>query len=455
MAIADLVRDKNLLPDKPRGVLRDLAKDFILRRARALIDLNPADRDPAKRGDITAAATAAYRTLISRDLAAARTAEATIQGRVSADTRLMPLDPKLIRKRVSGQPPAEGARAVRRRMVRSIVWQAAARMITLADPANIEMLHRIVDRRLRIVERMLYDVGRADNRSWKSVAAAGPWTDTLERIFEYPRVPKSVFVRSCNPDDANFGFCRAPMTGWRRPVDGYDLTGPNRAGPAASASWVKNPTETYSFEYTRPATTAPDSVTAIEQIFTPSTDYLKRNLFYCDQVIHSLHLEALTFSETKRRAAGDHTWLEKEVKANGPGWLRVYYQFGTKDKDSFLAGDHEKSSWYFEQLQVRQDDLQVGDHLIVYNHPAYDHITLHGVWRLENAVVVQTLPELEMQGHGSYVFSIGGAQRAMAKLFNDELELRRRDVEPLAAVRADGPNTVTVDSVARLRRSAC
>src|SRR5262249_20251110 len=128
------------------------------------------------------------------------------------------------------------------------------------------------------------------------------------------------------------------------------------------------------------------------------------------------------------------------------------FQFGTKPTDNFLAGDHEKSSWYFEQLQIRQDDLQVGDHLIVYNHPAYDHLTLHGVWRLENAVVVQTLPEIRMQGHGSDVLTIGGAQRVMAKLFNDELDLRRRDFEPLAAVRADGANSVTVDSTARLRR---
>jgi hypothetical protein len=174
MAVTDLLRDKNLLPDEPADELRDLAKDFILRRVRALVDLNSADRDPAKRDDITPAATTAYRTLLLRDVAAARTAEATIRARVSADTKLMSLDPKLIRKRVSGQPPAEGAKAVRRRLVRTIVWQAAARMITLADPANIEMLHRIVDRRLRIVERMLYDVGLADHRSWKSIAATEP-----------------------------------------------------------------------------------------------------------------------------------------------------------------------------------------------------------------------------------------------------------------------------------------
>jgi hypothetical protein len=449
MPIADLLRDSRVLPATLKGELRDVTRDFVLRRVRALVDLNPADRDPARPGDITAAATTAIRDLLLKDIPAVAAAEATIWSRVSGDQKLLPLDPAVIRKRVSDQPPATGARALRRRLVRSIVYQAAARLITLADPANIELLHRICDRRLRIVERMLYDVGRADNRAWKSVAAAGPWTDTLERVFEYPRVPKSVFVRSCNPNDANFGFCRAPMTGWRRPVDGYDLTGPNRVGPAASASWVKNAKDTYSFEYTRPAATAPDSVAAIEQLFTPSSDYLKRNLFYCDQVIHSLHLEALAFSETKRRAVGDHAWLENEVKANGPGWLRLYYQFGTPA--NFLGGDHEKSSWYFEQLQARQDDLQVGDHVIVYNHPAYDHVTLHGVWRLENAVVVQTLPELKMQGHGSYIFTVGGAQRVMAKLFNDELDQRRKDVEPLAAVRADGPNAVTVDSVARLR----
>jgi hypothetical protein len=449
MPIADLLRDDRLLPAALRGELRELTRDFILRRVRALVDLNPGDRDPAKRDDITAAATTAIRDLLLAELPRVAAAEATIWSRVSADPKHLSLDPRVIRKHVSGQPPAIGARAMRRRLVRSIVYQAAARQITLADPGNVELLHKICDRRLRIVERMLYDVGRADVRAWKSTAAAGPWTDGLERMFEYPRVPKSIFVRACNPDDKRFGYCRPPMADWRRPIGGDDLIGPNRSSPAAAGSWKANEEDPYSFEYTRAAASAPDPVAAVDLVFTPSTDYLRRNLFFCDQVIHSLHLEALTFAESKRRASGDHTWLEDEVKRNGPGWLRLYYQFG--DPANYLGGDHEKASWYFESLQVRQADLQVGDHLVVYNHPAYTHTTLHGVWRLENAVVVQTLPELLMQGHGSYVFGIGGAQRAMAQLFNTELEARRADVEPLAAVRSDGPNRVTVDTVGRLR----
>ena len=55
---------------------------------------------------------------------------------------------------------------------------------------------------------------------------------------------------------------------------------------------------------------------------------------------------------------------------------------------------------------MRQADLQVGDHLIVYNHQAYAATTA-GVWRLENAVIVQTFPELLMQGHGSAVLNQG------------------------------------------------
>ena len=95
---------------------------------------------------------------------------------------------------------------------------------------------------------------------------------------------------------------------------------------------------------------------------------------------------------------------------------------------------------------MRQADLQVGDHVIVYNHPAYAKATAGGVWRLENAVVVQTSPDLLMQGHGSALRDQGGMWKEMISLFSAELDQRRADVEGLARVQTFGPNTVTVDT---------
>ena len=176
----------------------------------------------------------------------------------------------------------------------------------------------------------------------------------------------------------------------------------------------------------------------------PSTDYLQRNLLFCDHAIHALHLEALVFSRRKRgQAAG---WLGAERAGKPPGWVRIFYQFFSPFSvpERFLGSPAEPL--HFEPDSAREADLQPGDHLIVYNHPAYEHATVAGVWRLENAVVVQSHPKLLMQGHGSRVSSKGGMWSAMLKLFNTELERRRADVDGVAVVPTDGPNQLEVGS---------
>ena len=183
---------------------------------------------------------------------------------------------------------------------------------------------------------------------------------------------------------------------------------------------------------------------AIERLFVPSTDYLQRNLLFCDHTIHALHLEALVFSRRKRGVAPG--WLGAERAGKPAGWVRLYYPFSDERVlERFLASQTEPA--HFESSPVREADLQPGDHLIVYNHPAYQHATVAGVWRLENAVVVQSHPSLRMQGHGSRVYTKAGMWRVMLKLFNAELERRRADVDGLAVVLADGPNQVEVGSV--------
>jgi hypothetical protein len=452
MSINDLVRDSQLVPAKLGGDDRKITVDFVKRRARALIAADATLADPAKAGDLSAAKTPAVATQIKTELAAVKDAHAEIARRVALDPAHLTLSRPVLRTRVTTRPPTDDQRLMRRRQVLSIVYQAAAYDITLADSANIERLHNLCDRRLRIVERMLYEVGRADGRAWNATSASGPWTDGFERAFDYPRLPQSVFLGVCKPDAA--GVCKAPMGDWSR-KGSENLVGPIRTNPATASSWPVSASEPYELDYTRgTATGALDSIDAIGQLFTPSKDYLKRNLLYCDQTIHSLHLEALKFAEVKRRA-GDHDWLNIPVRLNGSGWLRIFRPLPPPEPsaptpEKFLAGRDEPS--HFEQLKVRQADLQVGDHLIVYNHPAYEHTSQHGVWRLENAVVVQTVPELKMQGHGSYILGVGDAQHAMIKLFNTELNNRRRDLEPVAKVTADaGTNKVKVDSVGRLR----
>jgi hypothetical protein len=441
VALADLVKDARFISTSPDADVRGLTNDFVLRRVRRLVELNPGDADPARPADITAAATRTLADLIAGELPKVVAASDEMWRRISADTGQLPIDPATQRKRGTKRPPAtlKAARAQRRRLVRSIVYQAAAVDITLADPGGLDRLHRLCDRRLRIVERMVYDVGRADGRSWSRTQVeahpGGPWPDGYERAIEYPRVPRSLFLGACRPQA--FGLCSPPMQGWIYPTGSTHLHTTIRANPSARGSWHWESKHEVELAYLR--TAGVSAVTAIQRLFEPSTDFLARNLLYCDNAIHALHLEALVFAMSKRGRGS--AWLDDAVASHGDRWLRVNYQFGNPDR--FLAASSEQL--FFEHVTVRQADLQVGDHLIVYNHPAYAKATSGGVWKLENALVVQTFPRLLMQGHGTAAHTQGEMWQTMLRYFMDELVLRRADVEGLARVQRFAPGTVIVD----------
>lgn len=438
MALADLVKDARLISSSADADVRGLTADFVRRRVRRLVELNPADADPSRRGDITAAATRALADVIAGDLPKVHAAADEMWRRISTDAGHLPIDPATQRKRGTQRPPStlKSARAQRRRLVRSIAFQAAAHDITLADPSGFDRLHRICDRRLRVVERMVYDVGRAGPRAWSRAQIeshrGGPWPDGYERLFEYPRIPAVLFARACQPD--SFSRCTPPMQEWGHPPGDVHIQAGVRTNPSIASSWQRKDSE---LDFVAGA--GVNAVTAIQKLFQPSTDFLSRNLMMCDHTIHALHLEALVFAMTKRGRGS--AWLDAEVASNGPRWLRIYVPFAKPER--FLAGPGE--SLFFEHVSVRQADLQVGDHLIVYNHPAYANTTA-GVWRLENAVVVQTFPELLMQGHGSAVLNQGGMWNAMIRYFRDELAEHRAAVEGLARIERFGANTLGVSS---------
>ncbi|GIH26576.1 hypothetical protein Aph01nite_48860 [Acrocarpospora phusangensis] len=442
MTIAALLRNRSIVAKTLKQPELGYTRYFVVRRARRLIELNPALADPRRKSDLSDAGTVTAAGLIAAELPRVRAARDEIWRRARTDPEHLSLAMATIRERVSTRPPANDPRLMRRRLVATIVYAAAAQDVTLADPANIERLHRLTDRRLRTTERMLYDVGRADHRRFTAQARTqpgGPWPDGLERIFEYPRVPQSLFLAACHPD-ATTGRCAAPMNEWYMRGSEH-LHGPIRTNIGTRAAW-RAAGSSYNLYYTDGH--LPDVETAIEALFTPSADYLQRNLIFCDHVIHALHLEALVFSRRKRGVAPG--WLGADRAGKPAGWIRLYAPFVD---GRFLGGVKEPA--YFESSPVREADLQPGDHVIVYNHPAYQHATVAGVWRLENAIVVQSHPSLRMQGHGSRVYDKPGMWRTMIGLFNRELTRRRADVDGLAVVRGDRPNRVEVDSVARLR----
>jgi hypothetical protein len=454
--IRDLLNDKEIFTKTLAGEERIFAKDFVLRRVRLFIEANPTFSDPKRPGDLTEQGTLGARLALLNELPKVRAALTEIQKRVTADVKKglhLPIG-STVKRRVLDLPPAGDAQSMRQRLIMSIVFQASALEVRFAEPAHFDRLHRLCDRRLRLVERMLYDVGRGAYRAWAAKPpAAGPWPDGLERAFEYPRVPRTFFQTSCRPD-AN-DSCQAPMNQWHL-GDDNTIVGPLQTNPGVTDRWRQGSTDPYALEYTAADPAKPKAVDAIVGLFTPSTDFLKRNLMYCDHTIHALHLESLVFAESKRRAAGDTAWLDGVVAAKPRGWLRLYHPLvspGTQQptQGQFLAGNGEPA--FFQHMTLRPDELQVGDHLIIYNHPAYEYSTLHGVWRLENAIVVQTTPTLLVQGHGSEILDIPSAKTVMLGLFRKALDNCRAALRPLAKVTANGtaPKTVRVDTTSTLR----
>ena len=109
MALVDLVKDARLVSKSPDADVRGLTADFVLRRVRRLVELNPADADPARRGDITAAATRTLADFIARDLPKVQAAAEEMWRRVSADAAHLPIDPVTQRKRGTKRPTSRSA----------------------------------------------------------------------------------------------------------------------------------------------------------------------------------------------------------------------------------------------------------------------------------------------------------------------------------------------------------
>lgn len=193
MSIRDLLKDPAVISGKFKGDERNFAGDFVQRRVRLFIEANPSFQHPTKPGDLTDIATKGVSVTLSGELPLVQKAHADILVRVMADVGKglhVDITKGSLRKRVFDRPPAGDADTMRKQLVLSIVYQATALDIRLADAANREQLHRLCDRRLRLVERMLYDVGRSAARTWseKQVRSkpTGPWIDGLERMFDTP-----------------------------------------------------------------------------------------------------------------------------------------------------------------------------------------------------------------------------------------------------------------------------
>jgi hypothetical protein len=442
MKISDLASDAELVLS-PTDREHEVRVRFVGVRLRALIAATPTlgtTTDPT--------AIAPVKTQLKSELAAAKTAVAAVIATMNTYESATPsklllldeanTDPSLLqlyvkRGLLKATSPLK-LREKRQDLILALAWSATAVHPQLQASGRKDDLCEIVERRLRLVERMFYGIGvnlhQLKDREIMN-SPNGPWKDGAKRVFEYPRLTRKQFDSLCQPATPTSTACQGPgMNGWSR--RGNLLVHDFKLADPADSRWDASPLAPA--DYVRPykpsAGTAKD---AVEKIFTPSENFKERNLLGCDQVLHLLHIESMMVAGNHRNQSD--TWFDTVVSGKPAGWLRVTSSWGCKPDpagappppDPYLGGAQEPA--YFEHAKVKLADLQLGDHLIVYNHPIYDRLTTAGVWRLENAMVVQVSPTLFLQGHGTAPLAPATMRNFVIKLCNTELEAARKKVE--------------------------
>lgn len=312
-------------------------------------------------------------------------------------------------------------RRLRRTRAQTIIYRAAAIHSEPWTPATEPpalreaALDEVVDRRLRAVERMSFQIGnpatlgRSGGRKWRGlVDADGPWLDGFRiRMIEYSRLsPPALFVDVVGA--GTIAEPAGPTAGktwqWsqtRRRLE-YIGTASGAYFPPAIRADIEN-----TGSYTIPVKPAAGRTAAavIEDLFTPSTDFWARTWFWCDHAMSAVNIEALRFA--LRRRNGNDDEFNKIVTDHDSGYV-AFSAFITSSANYLQAANDDQ---YFENIkQLDIADLEIGDQLIFWNSFVYGRIS-GGDWRLENAYVMEIdsqpdggtilLPQLELQGHGT------------------------------------------------------
>ena len=397
MKISDLASDPALVPDNLAAFERRMRTNYILIRLRGDQTL----RGTNSLGEIADAKVPTAKTKLTSELTAAAgraTWIATQMANLETANKLVPIEegdldqellvPYLADKVIPGTKPAN-LKTKRKQLIAQITWWAMASDTQLLDTQRTGDLLKMVDRRLRAAERMLYYVGENPHPFSQMV-------DGGNRMFDYPQ---------------------------RFAIPAMDQ--PNRVGLAATNLWA-GPGGDRGYSFVLAPGASPSA--AVSALFTPKTDRRQRNLFFCDQVLMSLHVEAFMLAE--RHTRGDDTWFDAQVSGKPPGWLRIDDPW--RKNITFLGSEEE--THFLEHKSIGIADLQIGDQLIVYNHPLFSTFLPDSEWQLENSLVVQVDPKLLVQGHGTQPKTLPGMIEHLIKQCNDRVDSARDTVEADALV---------------------
>lgn len=331
----------------------------------------------------------------------------------------------------------------RRYWVSVIVWRAAAisadfpadsppHLDVLWNPSstgetatlNDTAMDEIVDRRLRICERMHHQVSAAlvlapGSRLTGTVPApTGPWTDRFQiRMFEYPR------IRVHNPDfaptipnvigAANIAAwdAAAPVSeSWQwenRYLRRLVWTeGSFRMAPPSDLHWHIDTTDPDEYQIALAPAGGVTAAQAIDLLFTPSPDWWGRSWMFCDHVVSALQIEALRLGLARRNGGSDDAF-NHVLTDHAPEFIILTAFVGSRPPDKLMGG--QAADEWFDNADIQEPDLQIGDQLILWNSFLYPFIAT-AEWRLENSVIMDidgdpstgsiVRQKLLLQGHG-------------------------------------------------------
>jgi hypothetical protein len=187
-----------------------------------------------------------------------------------------------------------------------------------------------------------------------------------------------------------------------------------RVNKAAEAYWgpVQYESEgAYYFKLTEKGKN--DAYSALKLLFTPQKNICNMTLIHCDYLASVVHFRAFAeeigIQEFNRR-----------VK-NGDIEMRLAWN-GFKDLED-VGWFHSKKSVSLREVRpANLKELVIGDHVIFFNHRAYDLINegTHHEWRLENAILVYRRGSDDVfLGHGSGENTNHTMLQTLARKYND------------------------------------
>ncbi len=176
-----------------------------------------------------------------------------------------------------------------------------------------------------------------------------------------------------------------------------------------------DPTKPYRFTLTTLGRRNP--YTALVSLFNPQPVH-KKSLIHCDYFVTLVHYrsfaDALTPSEFNRRVQAGT--IPMVLKWDGFDDIEA--------STATAAGTHLQMV-----IPTRRNDLVIGDHVYFFNHKAYDVLIqgVGGVWRLENAILVDRLRGVDyFLGHGSGYETEGGIKRKLLREYNNHVAQARQ-----------------------------